>query len=105
MRAIGTDLLTVCDFCRVPSLRASLPSTYKESSLEVRIVVDGAQIVALRRNATPGCVLQTTDGTQLVCQLTPKLLPGTVYYTTLLSSIHKAVAKTLTQVPFAFLQV
>ena len=81
MRAPVTDVLTVCNFCRVPSLRASPLSTYKESSLEVGLVPDGPQIVtALRQNASLGFVLQTMDGTQLVYQLTLRLLLGNFDY-------------------------
>ena len=100
-----TDLLIVCDFCRVPSLRALPPSTYKESSLEVGLVEDSQTVAALCRIASPEFVLQTTDGTQLVCQLIPKRLPGTIDYTTLLPSSLKAVVKTLTQVLGALLQI
>lgn len=91
-RAPVTDMLTVCNFCRVPSLRVSPPSTCKESSLEVGLVMDDELqiVVALRQIASPGFVLQITDGTQLVCQLTLKLLPGTHENTTLLPTPLKA---------------
>lgn len=52
-----------------------------------------------------GLGLQTTDGTQLVCQLTLKLLPGTLDITRLIPSPLKALANMVTLSPFALLQV